>query len=70
MKFNPFSLARPRSDDDSVSPEAYRVGQTLDGQTTLTLIGTSGDTMTLHMSATACKQLIRMLSSTLEGTEL
>jgi hypothetical protein len=44
--------------------EHYRVGFTDDGDTTLTLIGDGGNTMTLTMSQDACEQMIRMLRST------
>jgi hypothetical protein len=44
--------------------EHYRVGFTDDRDTTLTLIGDGGNTMTLTMSQDACEQMIRMLRST------
>lgn len=46
--------------------EHYRVGRTVDGMTTLTMIGEGGVSMTLTMNQSACKQMIRMLESTFD----
>jgi hypothetical protein len=48
----------------NMSNEAYRVGVTLDGKTTLTLIADNGNSMTLTMSPEACELLIRILRTT------
>ena len=44
--------------------EHYRVGTTIDGQTTLTFITDYGNSMTLTMNQSACEQMIRMLRAT------
>ena len=44
--------------------EPYRVGVTLDGKTTLTLIAEPGNSMTLTMSPEACETLIRLIRAT------
>ena len=46
------------------SKELYRVGSTMDGGTTLTLIGENGFSMTLTLGQAACEQMIRMLRAT------
>jgi uncharacterized lipoprotein NlpE involved in copper resistance len=55
----------------SESKEYYRVGRTADGNTTLTMLGHDGTSMTLTMNQEACEQMIRMLESTfaVETTE-
>jgi hypothetical protein len=44
--------------------EPYRVGVTLDGKVTLTLIAGVGNSMTLTMSPEACEAMIRVLRAT------
>jgi hypothetical protein len=48
--------------------EYFRVGVTDTGNTTLTLIGDDGMTMTLSMTPYTCEQLIRMLRATYDET--
>lgn len=47
--------------------EVYRVGMTVNGETTLTLISPNGISTTLIMSQDRCEQLIRMLQSTFQS---
>lgn len=49
---------------DTSSEEPYRVGVTLDGKVTLTLIAGVGNSMTLTMSPEACEAMIRVLRAT------
>ena len=51
----------------STRKEAYRVGTTDDGWTTLTFLN-SGSSMTLSMNRDACEKLIRMLRATYDET--
>jgi hypothetical protein len=44
--------------------EHYRVGTTLDGQTTLTLMVENGTSLTLTMNKGSCEHLIKMLRAT------
>jgi len=44
--------------------EYFRVGATVDGMTTLTIISSNGFSSTLSLSHAACEQLIRMLRAT------
>lgn len=46
------------------SQEIYRVGITLDGRTTLTLMSDSGTSLTLTMTQEYCEHLIKILQST------
>ncbi len=54
----PVAVPAPRPE------EHYRVGFTTDGSTTLTLLTSTGTTMTLTMDRNSCEQLIRMLRAT------
>ena len=49
--------------------EDYRVGITIDGQTTLTFLNENGMSMTLYMNRESCDLLIRMLQSTYDLEE-
>ena len=46
---------------EPAAEEHYRVGFTSDGSTTLTLLTSTGTSMTLTMDRAGCEQLIKML---------
>ena len=62
-----YTIPEPAPVPKKEHKEFYRVGRTDDGCTTLTMLGIDGyGSMTLTMSQSACKQMIRMLESTFD----
>ena len=62
-----YTIPEPAPVPKQEQKEFYRVGRTDDGCTTLTMLGINGyGSMTLTMSQSACKQMIRMLESTFD----
>ena len=62
--YNVIEFPKPVAVPDPVPEEHYRVGFTSDGSTTLTMLTSSGATMTLTMDRSSCEQLIKMLRAT------
>lgn len=52
--------------ENKQSDEHYRIGSTVGGDTTITLIGNGGISMTLTMNKAGCEKLIRMIRATYE----
>jgi hypothetical protein len=62
-----YTIPEPAPVPKQEQKEFYRVGRTDDGCTTLTMLGIDGyGSMTLTMSQSVCKQMIRMLESTFD----
>lgn len=66
-----FNLGREYPMDKLNTPskpqtEFYRVGLTTCGMTTLTLLTPNGATTTIWLGKEECRQMIRMLKSTME----
>lgn len=49
---------------ESSPDELFRVGATRYGDTTLTILGNGGMSVTLTLNQTSCEQMIRMLRAT------
>jgi hypothetical protein len=62
--YNVIEFPKPVAVPAPSPEEHYRVGFTTDGSTTLTLLTSTGTTMTLTMDRNSCEQLIKMLRAT------
>ena len=63
--YNVIEFPKPVAVPEPKTEEHYRVGFTIDGSTTLTLLSNQGyGSMTLTMTRDSCEQLIKMLRST------
>jgi len=63
-EYNVIEFPKPVVVPEPGPEEHYRVGFTSDGSTTLTLLTSSGTSMTMTMDRTGCEQLIKMLRAT------
>jgi hypothetical protein len=63
-EYNVIEFPKPVAVPEPAPEEHYRVGFTTDGSTTLTLLTSTGTSMTLTMDRNACEQMIKMLRST------
>jgi hypothetical protein len=64
QEYNVIEFPKPVAVPEPAPEEHYRVGFTTDGSTTLTLLTSTGTSMTLTMDRNACEQMIKMLRST------
>jgi hypothetical protein len=66
---NVVPFPKPELAPDPEPKEYYRVGSTVDGNTTLTLMSLGGMSLTMTMNRDSCEQLIRMLRATYTDEE-